>query len=32
VDNGLLTPTMKLRRSKIMEHYAAEIEKLYEGH
>lgn len=32
VDNGLLTPTMKLRRAKILEHYASVIEKLYEGH
>jgi long-chain acyl-CoA synthetase len=32
VDNGLLTPTMKLRRAKIQNHYAREIEKLYAGH
>lgn len=32
VDNGLLTPTMKIRRTQIMEHYAREIEGLYEGH
>lgn len=31
VANGLLTPTMKLRRAKILEHYAPVIEKLYDG-
>lgn len=29
VDNGLLTPTMKLRRKVILERYKAEIEELY---
>ncbi|MEN8171222.1 MAG: long-chain fatty acid--CoA ligase [Pseudomonadota bacterium] len=32
VENGLLTPTMKLRRSRILERYTAQIEKLYVGH
>jgi long-chain acyl-CoA synthetase len=32
VDNGLLTPTMKLRRSRIMEHFSDAIEKMYAGH
>ena len=32
VDNGLLTPTMKIRRSRIMEHYSKDIELLYSGH
>ena len=29
IDNGLLTPTMKLRRPQILEHYADLIETLY---
>ena len=32
IENGLLTPTLKLRRNKIIEHYHTEITKLYEGH
>ncbi len=32
VDNEMLTPTLKLRRSKILEHYKTEVDKLYEGH
>jgi long-chain acyl-CoA synthetase len=32
VENGLLTPTLKLKREKIMQHHAAEIEALYQGH
>lgn len=32
VENEMLTPTLKLRRGKIMERYKAEVEKLYEGH
>jgi long-chain acyl-CoA synthetase len=32
VENELLTPTLKLRRSQIMGRYQAEIDKLYEGH
>ncbi len=29
VENGLLTPTMKLKRAKIFEHYRALIERVY---
>ncbi|MFF3501477.1 AMP-dependent synthetase/ligase [Streptomyces sp. NPDC003247] len=29
--NGLLTPSMKLRRDSIVEHYAAEIETMYQA-
>ncbi|MGH8750147.1 MAG: AMP-dependent synthetase/ligase [Burkholderiales bacterium] len=32
VENGLLTPTLKLKRTRIMEQYRGKIEKLYEGH
>jgi long-chain acyl-CoA synthetase len=32
VENGMLTPTLKLRRGHVMEHYKAEIARLYEGH
>ncbi len=32
IENGLLTPTLKLRRNKIIEAYSTEITKLYEGH
>ena len=32
VDNGLLTPTMKIKRARILERYAKEIEQMYEGH
>ncbi|SDW07889.1 AMP-dependent synthetase/ligase [Nitrosomonas communis] len=32
VVNEMLTPTLKLKRSKIMERYKIEIERLYAGH
>jgi long-chain acyl-CoA synthetase len=32
VENGLLTPTMKLKRSKVLEKYQAEVDRLYAGH
>ncbi|AZS89243.1 long-chain fatty acid--CoA ligase [Streptomyces griseoviridis] len=31
VANGLLTPSMKLRRDAIVEHYAAEIDSMYQA-
>jgi long-chain acyl-CoA synthetase len=31
VDNGLLTPTLKMKRARIIEHYQAEIEQMYKG-
>ncbi|TGO03502.1 AMP-dependent synthetase [Candidatus Thiomargarita nelsonii] len=31
IDNGLLTPTLKMKRARILERYAAEIEQLYKG-
>jgi long-chain acyl-CoA synthetase len=31
IDNGLLTPTLKMKRGRILEHHAAEIEQMYKG-
>ena len=32
VENGLITPTLKLKRQRILGHYAETIDKLYAGH
>jgi long-chain acyl-CoA synthetase len=32
IENGLVTPTMKLKRKLIFERYASELERLYDGH
>lgn len=32
VENGLMTPTMKLMRAKVMERFNAEIDQMYSGH
>ena len=32
IRNGLVTPTLKLRRGKVLERYRKEVERLYEGH
>ena len=32
VENGLLTPTLKVRRAQVLHQHAAMVEKLYEGH
>ena len=32
VENGLLTPTLKLRRTRVMEKFQAELDEMYSGH
>ena len=32
VENGMLTPTMKLKRGKVMEKFHEEIDQMYIGH
>lgn len=32
IENGLLTPTLKIKRAKVLERYQQEYEKLYEGY
>jgi long-chain acyl-CoA synthetase len=32
VDNGLLTPTLKLKRAPLLERYKARVDELYRGH
>ncbi|SEF78234.1 AMP-dependent synthetase/ligase [Nitrosomonas ureae] len=32
VENGLLTPTLKLKRAKVLEQYQEDIDRLYAGH
>jgi len=32
VENGMLTPTLKLKRTKVLDHYQATVSKLYKGH
>ena len=32
IDNGLMTPTLKLKRAKVMERFNAEIDAMYAGH
>jgi long-chain acyl-CoA synthetase len=32
IDNGLLTPTLKLKRNEVAGQFAAQIKTLYEGH
>jgi long-chain acyl-CoA synthetase len=32
IENGLLTPTMKVKRNKVMEKFNAEIDRMYSGH
>lgn len=32
IENGIMTPTLKMKRNRVVTKYAAEIEQLYEGH
>lgn len=32
IENGLLTPTLKIKRAKVVERFLADINALYEGH
>ncbi|HEX5363220.1 MAG TPA: long-chain fatty acid--CoA ligase [Gallionella sp.] len=32
IENGLLTPTLKIKRADVVQRYAAQIKELYEGH
>ena len=32
IENGLMTPTLKIKRNKTLEHFAADIEKMYLDH
>ncbi len=32
IENGLITPTLKLRRNHILKHHAADVKRLYVGH
>jgi long-chain acyl-CoA synthetase len=32
IENGIMTPTLKMKRNRVVTKYAVEIEQLYEGH
>jgi len=32
IENGLITPTMKMKRARILEHHATDVERMYAGH
>ena len=32
VENGIMTPTLKMKRNRVAEHFEKEIRQLYEGH
>ena len=31
IDNGLLTPTLKVKRARVLDHFADEVGTLYKG-
>ena len=32
IEDGLITPTLKLKRNRILDHFADEIDRMYKGH
>lgn len=32
IESGLTTPTMKIRRARVMEHFHAQVDRMYAGH
>jgi long-chain acyl-CoA synthetase len=32
IENGMLTPTLKLKRTTVSKQFAKQIEELYQGH
>lgn len=32
IENGMLTPTLKIKRDKIIDHYQREVDEMYAGH
>jgi long-chain acyl-CoA synthetase len=32
IENGLLTPTLKLKRARVLEHHHGDLERIYAGH
>ena len=32
IESGLLTPTLKIKRAKVLEHYQQEVDQMYAGH
>jgi len=32
IENEMITPTLKLKRNRVVDHYSTDIERMYEGH